>query len=117
MATTTPAQTLSDGSQWLNSGWHVFPIDIEKIGNERQTIAERKTCRHMRYTRETYELSTIRSKRGNIYPTMIHRRKSYNTQGRRDDYETVDRCLSAPQTDDSILNRYLDLAFQMTFTN
>lgn len=114
---TTHAQELSDGTQWLNSGWHIFPIDIEKIGKERQIIAERKTCRHMRYAKETYELSTIRSKRGNIYPTLIRRHKSYHTQGRRDDYETVDRCLSSPQTDDPILDRYLDLAFQMTFAN
>lgn len=114
---TTHVQTLNDGTMWLNSGWHIFPIDIEKIGKTRQVIAEKKTCKHNRYTRETYELSTIRSKRGNIYPTLIRRRKSNNTQGRRDDSESVDRCLSAPHTDDSTLNRYLDLAFQMTFTN
>lgn len=114
---TTHAQTLADGTQWLNSGWHIFPIDIEKIGNTRQVIAEKKTCKHNRYSKETYEISTIRSKRGNIYPTLIRRRKSYNTQGRRDDWETIDRCLSAPRTDDPILDRYLDLAFQMTFAN
>lgn len=114
---TTHAQTLADGTMWLNSGWHIFPIDIEKIGKTRQVIAEKKTCKHNRFTRETYELSTIRSKRGNIYPTLIHRRKSNNTQGRRDDRETVDRCLSSPHTDDSTLDRYLDLAFQMTFSD
>lgn len=114
---TTHVQTLNDGTIWLNSGWHIFPIDIEKIGKTRQVIAEKKTCKHNRYTRETYELSTIRSKRGNIYPTLIRRRKSNNTQGRRDDWETVDRCLSAPHTDDSTLDRYLDLAFQMTFSD
>lgn len=114
---TTHVQTLNDGTMWLNSGWHIFPIDIEKIGKTRQVIAEKKTCKHNRYTRETFELSTIRSKRGNIYPTLIRRRKSNNTQGRRDDWESVDRCLSAPHTDDSTLDRYLDLAFQMTFVN
>lgn len=114
---TTHAQTLSDGTKWLNSGWHIFPIDLELIGVDRQVIAERKHCKHMRFTKETYEISTIRSKRGNIHPTLIRRRKSYNTQGRRDDFETVDRCLAAPHTDDPILDRYLDLAFQMTFTN
>ena len=114
---TTHVQTLNDGTMWLNSGWHIFPIDIEKIGKTRQVIAEKKTCRHNRYTVETYELSTIRSKRGNIYPTLIRRRKSNNTHGRRDDLETVDRCLSAPHTDDPTLDRYLDLAFQMTFSD
>lgn len=114
---TTHVKTLNDGTMWLNSGWHIFPIDIEKIGKTRQVIAEKKTCKHNRYSRETYELSTIRSKRGNIYPTLIRRRKSNNTQGRRDDWESVDRCLSAPHTDDTILDRYLDLAFQMTFSD
>ena len=37
-------QQLSDGSIWLNSGWHIFPIDIEALGVERQIIAEKKTC-------------------------------------------------------------------------
>lgn len=114
---TTHVQTLNDGTMWLNSGWHIFPIDIEKIGKTRQVIAEKKTCKHNRYAKETYEISTIRSKRGNIYPTLIHRRKSYNTHGRRDDWESVDRCLAAPHTDDTTLDRYLDLAFQMTFSD
>lgn len=114
---TTHAQTLSDGTRWLNSGWHIFPIDLELVGVERQVIAERKRCKHMRFTKETYEISTIKSKRGNIHPTLIRRRKSYNTQGRRDEFETIDRCLATPHTDDPILDRYLDLAFQMTFAN
>lgn len=114
---TTHAKTLSDGTRWLNSGWHIFPIDLELIGVERQVIAERKHCKHMCYTKETYEISSIRSKRGNVYPTLLRRRKSYNTQGRRDEIETVDRCLAAPHTDDPVLDRYLDLAFQFTLAN
>lgn len=114
---TAHVKTLNDGTTWLNSGWHIFPIDIEKIGKTRQVIAEKKTCKHNRYAKETYEISTIRSKRGNLYPTLIRRRKSYNTKGRRDDWESVDRCLAAPHTDDATLDRYLDLAFQMTFSD
>lgn len=110
-------QQLSDGSIWLNSGWHIFPIDIKALGVERQIIAEKKTCKHMRYVKETYELSTYRSRKGNIYPTLIHRRKSYNTQGRRDEQESIERCISAPQTEDDTLTRYLDTAFQLTFAN
>lgn len=110
-------QRLNDGSIWLNSGWHIFPIDIEDLGVKRQIIAEKKTCKHMRYVKETYELSTYRSRKGNIYPTLIHRRKSYNTQGRRDEQESIERCISAPQTDDETLTRFLDTAFQLTFAN
>ena len=110
-------QRLSDGSIWLNSGWHIFPIDIEALGVERQIIAEKKTCKHMRYVKETYELSTVRSRKGNIYPTLIHRRKSYNTQGRRDENESIERCISAPQTEDETLTRFLDTAYQLTFAN
>ena len=112
---TTRIQQLSDGSIWLNSGWHIYPIDFESLGVKRQVIAEKKTCKHMRYVKETYELSTYRSRKGNIYPTLIHRRKSYNTQGRRDEQESIERCISAPQTEDDTLTRYLDTAFQVTF--
>ena len=111
------AQQLSDGTTWLNSGWHVFPINFDAIGVRRQVIAEKKTCKHARFVRETYELSTTRSRKGNVYPTLIHRRKSYNTHGRRDENETIERCISAPRTDDNTLNRLLDIAFQLTFTD
>ncbi len=110
-------QRLSDETIWLNSGWHLFPIDLEALGVERQVIAEKKTCKHMRYVKETYELSTVRSRKGNTYPTLIHRRKSYNTQGRRDEQESIERCISAPLTEDETLTRYLGTAFQMTFAN
>lgn len=114
---TTHTQQLSDGSIWLNSGWHIFPIDVDAIGVRRQVVAEKKTCKHMRYVKESYELSTVRSRKGNTYPTLIHRRKSYNVQGRRDEQESVERCISAPQTEDDTLTRFLDTAFQFTFIN
>ena len=34
---------------WLNSGWHIYPIDFESLGVKRQVIAEKKTCKHARY--------------------------------------------------------------------
>jgi hypothetical protein len=114
---TTHTQQLSDGSIWLNSGWHIFPIDVDLIGVRRQIVAEKKTCKHMRYVKESYELSTVRSRKGNTYPTLIHRRKSYNVQGRRDEQESVERCISAPLTEDDTLTRFLDTAFQFTFIN
>ena len=110
-------QQLSDSSIWLNSGWHVFQIDLELLGVKRQVVAEKKTCKHMHYVKETYELSTVRSRKGNLYPTLIHRRKAYNIQGRRDEQETIERCISAPQTEDEILTHFLETAFQMTFAN
>lgn len=112
---TTHIQQLNDGSIWLNSGWHIYPIDFDILGVKRQVIAEKKTCKHARYVKETYELSTVRSRKGNSYPTLIHRRKSYNTHGRRDEQESINRCISAPQTEDEVLTRFLGTAFQVTF--
>ena len=112
---TTHIQQLNDGSIWLNSGWHIYPIDFDILGVKRQVIAEKKTCKHARYVKETYELSTVRSRKGNLHPTLIHRRKSYNMYGSRDEQESINRCISAPQTEDEALTRFLDTAFQVTF--
>ena len=114
---TTHIQRFDDGSMWLNSGWKVFPFDPDALGIERRVVAEKKTCKHGRFVYESYELSTIRSRKGNLYPSLIHRRKSHNIHGTRDDHESIDRCIAAPQTEDSILTSVLKTAFQFTFAN